>query len=183
MLIAEPLLTQRLQLRSLTASDASQAYLSWMTDPQVLRFLEARHGHIDIGALRDFIESCNAAEDVLLLGICEATGRHVGNIKLGPIEQRYACAPIGIVIGERDCWGRGYAAEVIRALTRHAFERMALAKLYAGCYSSNHGSERAFLGAGWLVEGRQRARWVLDGKREDNVLLGCWRDDWESLPP
>jgi [ribosomal protein S5]-alanine N-acetyltransferase len=180
MLISEPLVSQRLRLRSLTISDASDAYLSWMTDPQVLRFLESRHTHLDIGALQDFIGSCNAAEDVLLLGICEGGGRHIGNIKLGPIEPRYGSAAVGIIVGERDCWGQGYATEAVLTLTRHAFERMALAKLYAGCYASNRGSERAFLGAGWVVEGRQRALWVLDGKREDNIVLGCWRDDWKS---
>lgn len=183
MQLETPVRTGRLVLRSLAAADATQTYLDWMNDPLTMRFLEARLVAHDMGSLRTFIEGCNADPRVLLLGICLTDGRHIGNIKLGPVDDFHGHASLGLLIGEHDCWGRGYATEAIEAVTAHAFRELGLEKLTAGCYASNVGSARAFLRAGWLTEGRSLAMWRLDDGREDNILLGVTRADWAAAHP
>jgi ribosomal-protein-alanine N-acetyltransferase len=180
MKLATPLLTERLMLRTLTIADATERYLAWMRDPEATRFLEARLVAHDLGSLREYIASCNEAPASILLGICLADGTHIGNIKLGPIDAYHQHAAIGLLIGERDLWGKGYATEAIGALTAHAFREIGLEKLYAGCYASNVGSARAFLKAGWTEEGRNRAHWRSAGGREDNIQLGITLADWSA---
>ena len=180
MRLATPLLTDRLILRTLTVADATDRYLGWMRDPEATRFLESRLVDHDLGSLRDFIVSCNDSPASLLLGICLRDRAHIGNIKLGPIDPYHQHAPIGLLIGERDMWGKGYATEAITALTAHAFREIGLQKLYAGCYASNVGSARAFRKAGWVEEGRNRAHWRRDGGRDDNIQLGITRADWSA---
>ena len=175
-----PLRTRRLVLRTLTAADAAERYLGWMRDPETTRYLEARLAEHSLESLRAFIESCNASQDQLLLGISLPDGQHIGNIKLGPVNASHLNAPVGLLIGERVQWGKGYATEAIAAVTAHAFDEMGLQKLYAGCYASNAGSARAFLKAGWTEEGRSKAHWLLDGRREDNVSLGIACADWPA---
>lgn len=180
MKLATPLLTGRLVLRTLTVADATERYLGWMQDPETTRFLESRLVDHSLGSLADYITSCNDSPTSLLLGICLADGTHVGNIKLGPIDPYHLHAAVGLLIGERDVWGKGYATEAIAGLTAHAFREVGLEKLYAGCYGSNVGSARAFVKAGWVEEGRNRAYWRSDGGREDNVQLGITRADWSA---
>ena len=177
MRLATPLRTRRLVLRTLTSADAVERYLAWMHDAETMRYLEARLAEHSLESLRRYIETCNAGSDQLLLGICLTDGSHVGNIKLGPIDPYHQHAAIGLLIGERGQWGKGYATEAIAAMTGHAFRELGLEKLYAGCYASNIGSARAFLKAGWTEEGRNRAHWRSDGGREDNVQLGITRAD------
>ena len=166
-----PLRGSQLTLRSLTSADASGPYLGWMTDPRVLRYLEARHVTHHVASLTTFIESSNTDPAVLLLGIVTADGRHIGNIKLGPIDAQHRRADIGILIGETTMWGRGYAPEAIRTLAGHAFGRLRLRKLTAGFYESNGGSIRAFQKAGFQEEARLFAHWRLDNSREDGILM------------
>jgi RimJ/RimL family protein N-acetyltransferase len=180
MKLATPLRTSRLVLRTLTVADATERYLGWMRDPETTRFLESRLVDHDLASLSDYIASCNDSPGSMLLGICLADGTHVGNIKLGPIDPYHQHAAIGLLIGERDRWGKGYATEAIAALTAHAFGQLGLQKLYAGCYASNVGSARAFLKAGWIEEGRNRGHWRSDGGREDNVQFGITRADWSA---
>jgi [ribosomal protein S5]-alanine N-acetyltransferase len=172
-----PLRTARLILRTLKAADATARYLGWMRDPEVNRYLESRRTEHTLESLQHYIETCNAGPD-LLLGICLADGSHIGNIKLGPIDAYHAHAPIGLLIGERASWGKGYATEAIDGLTAHAFSTMGLEKLYAGAYAANAGSIRAFLKAGWVEEGRSTSLWRSGDSREDNVQLGITRSDW-----
>ena len=183
MQLDSPLLTSRLLLRSLTAADATERYLGWMRDPLTTRYLEARLVEHSLGSLRQYIESCNGGRTELLLGIFLADDHHIGNIKLGPVDRYHLNASVGLLIGEKDCWGKGYAAEAIAAVTAHAFHDMALQKLYAGCYASNVGSARAFLKAGWSEEGRSASHWRSEGRREDNIYLGIALADWSARQP
>jgi RimJ/RimL family protein N-acetyltransferase len=154
-----------------------------MRDPETTRYLESRLVDHDRASLLAYIEACNADSRVLLLGICLADGRHIGNIKLGPVDWYHEHASVGLLIGERDCWGRGYATEAIGRLTAYAFRDLGLQKITAGCYASNVGSARAFLKAGWTEEGRSQGRWRLDGGRDDNVYLGITAWDWAAQQP
>lgn len=178
MILDTPLRGDRLLLRSLGIEDANADYLRWMQDPEVQRYLESRFSEHSLHSLRQFIESMNDSAENLLLGICLNSGRHIGNIKLGPIEAHHLHGSIGLLIGERDTWGQGYAGEAIGLLTRHAFASLKLRKLFAGCYSVNPGSQKAFIGCGFKVEGRQEARWLCEGEAVDNILMGMTREQW-----
>jgi ribosomal-protein-alanine N-acetyltransferase len=178
-----PLHSRRLLLRTLSADDATERYLGWMRDAETTRYLEARLVEHSLASLRKYIEACNASPAELLLGICLSDGEHIGNIKLGPIDSYHRRAAIGLVIGERVQWAKGYATEAIVAITAHAFDGMGLEKLYAGCYASNVGSARAFRNAGWTEEGRSTGDRLLDGRREDSVALGVTPAQWAARRP
>ena len=48
--------------------------------------------------------------------------QHIGNIKSGNIDPFHRRAEVGLVIGDRAVWGKGYAAEAISLATRYGFE-------------------------------------------------------------
>lgn len=179
MKLETPIKTARLLLRTLTRDDAGDCYLSWMQDSEVTRYLESRFQHFDLDRLAQFIESLNASPDELFLGLFLADdGRHIGNIRLGPISRIHRHAVIGLLIGERDCWGKGYATEAIAAIAAQAFNEFGLEKVFAGCYASNEGSRRAFLKAGFAEEARLPDHWRCEGERVDHVQLGLSRSVW-----
>lgn len=172
MLIDRPLQTPRLTLRSLTGRDCSGGYLAWMNDPLVQRYLESRNQTNDLSSIVTFVERCNASPDVLLLGIIEqATESHIGNIKLGSIDRHHSRSAIGILLGEKSAWGKGYACEAIGAVSRFAFEALGLAKLFAGAYAENESSIKAFCNAGFSVEARLHQHAVIEDRRTDVLML------------
>lgn len=179
MKLETPIKTARLLLRTLTRDDAGDHYLSWMRDSEVTRYLESRFQHFDHAKLAQFVETLNVSPDDLFLGLfLVSDGRHIGNIRLGPISRVHGHAPIGLLLGERNCWGKGYATEAIAAIAAHAFDRLVLEKVFAGCYASNEGSRRAFLKAGFAEEARLPDHWRCEGERVDHVQLGLSRSVW-----
>jgi [ribosomal protein S5]-alanine N-acetyltransferase len=178
-LLDKPIATKDLILRSLDAGQAHGAYAAWMRDPQVTRFLEVRFAPPDETALKAFIVQMNESEENLLLGLFPRAEpeRHIGNIKLGPIDKRHKTAAIGIVIGARYCWGRGYATQAVVAVSDYAFAKLGLNRLDAGFYSDNEASQRAFQRAGFIEEGCRRGARLLDGVRTDEILMGQLRND------
>ena len=174
----------RLILRPLTVADVTPAYVGWLNDGEVTRFLETRHSPQTAVTIRAFVEATNAnPTEHLFAMIVRGTGHHIGNIKLGGVHPIHALGEVSILIGERSVWGQGYAAEAIVRLADHAFADLGLEKLAAGLYAANTGSERAFLKAGFQREGLRRAHYRLDGVRSDVVQLGLTKGDWLARRP
>lgn len=177
MILQHPLETPRLHLRSLRASDVGPAYLSWLRDPEVLRFLEVRFtGVKDLAELLAFVDSVNANPNSYMFGIFrKEDDRHIGNIKLGPIVREHDRAEIGYLIGDRDNWGKGYASEAINRVARFGLDELGLAKIKAGCYETNVGSTKALLKAGFKHEATIPFDSICEGRRVASLLFGMDR--------
>lgn len=143
-----------------------------MNDPEINAFLESRFVEHGLDDLSRFVEAMAEDRLNLFLGIFLRDGdRHIGNIKLGPVNTHHARAEIGLLIGDRDCWGKGYASEAIAILTDFAFQTIGLRRVGAGAYAENEGSARAFEKAGYRREAVFRDHWWHDGRFQDGVYL------------
>jgi [ribosomal protein S5]-alanine N-acetyltransferase len=182
-LLETPIVTKDLILRSIDAGHAHGPYAAWMHDVEVTRFLEVRFAPPDAAALVAFITKMNDSDDNLLLGLFPRTEpqRHIGNIKLGPIDKRHNATPIGIAIGAKDCWNRGFATQAVTALSEYAFDVLDLDRLEAGFYADNESSQRAFKRAGFVEEGRRRGGRLLNGVRTDEILMGRLRSSQSEI--
>lgn len=168
----------RLRLRRLGPDDVSSVYVDWLNDVETVRYTEARHRRHSLESVREFVTACQARTDVYLWGIFEqADGSHVGNIKLGPIDVIHRHASVGLIIGERDRWGRGYATEAIGIVVRLAFDTLSLHKLTAGVIAGNESSLTAFRKNGFAIEGVRRKHNLVDGVWRDETLLGLLSED------
>lgn len=163
---------ERICLRPVTLKDAKPLYVKWLNDKEVNRFLETRHKRQTIGSVRSYIEEITNRKEILFMAIClKEGGRHIGNIKIGPINTFHRFSEIGIMIGDKSEWGRGYASEAISLISRYAFDSLKLHKLTTGCYESNTGSRKAFEKAGFKVEFLQRKQYLYNGEYVDRICL------------
>ncbi len=167
--VAQTIETERLRLAPLAPADAAGPYLRWINDPDVNRYLECRFRVYDEAALRAYIERVNADSASYMFGMfVHEDDRHVGNIKLGPVNDVHRRADIGLTVWKPE-WGNGYATEAITGVTRFAFDTLGLHKVTAGCYSTNRGSIRAFIKAGFIQESTRRSHYYCSGQ---------WVDEW-----
>lgn len=162
-----------LSLRPLEASDAAEAYIGWLHDPLVTRYLEARFTDYTVDHLRAYIERENNSPDAVPFAmVTEPDGTFIGTIKLSRIRPAHLSAQLGLMIGARQEWGRGHGTAAIELACQYAFDTLGLHRIAAGCYASNPGSASAFLKAGFIVEGRLlQDRWS-EGGWVDTILLG-----------
>lgn len=172
MLLDSSLTSNDLILRNLSPIDVNKYYLGWLTDPEVVRYLEIRFAKHSLESTLLYVGLMNDSTDSLLLGIFKHNHQHIGNIKLGPINPHHKRGEIGIMIGDRSCWGQGYGSEAIRMLTRYSFDVLKLHKLSSGTYADNEGSRQAFFKAGWKEEGHLPHHWMCHGEWVDGIILG-----------
>lgn len=172
-----PILTPRLVLDTLDPLASTGPYARWMQDADVIRFLEVRFHRRDPHSLTTYIEKMNESEENLLLGMfLRADNRHIGNIKLGPIRAVHRRGVIGILIGERGEWKKGYASEAVAALADYAFAKLGLHRLEAGFCGAHQASVRAFEKAGFQEEARLADYWLSDGVWDDQIWMARLAD-------
>lgn len=162
-------------LAPITVSHVTDRYVGWLNDGIVNQYLESRFQHHTLESTARFVIDSIQNPDVLLLAI-EVDAfqeKHVGNIKLGPINRHHSTAEIGILVGDRNAWGKGLATDAIEVVKSIAKDELNLRRLTAGCYEKNQGSQRAFLKAGFTLEGRRPGHFLLEGAPEALVLFGC----------
>lgn len=168
----------RLYLREVRLTDVNESYYRWMNDPGVTRYLESRFFPNDPDSLRDYVrDRLKDRSSIFLAIVLKERDRHIGNIKLGPVDWIHRLADVGIMIGEKDCWGKGYATEAIGLVVQLAFFRLNLHKLTAGYYTGNAGSAKAFGNNGFLVEGLRKSHRFCEGVYTDTVILGLVHDE------
>src|SRR5437868_15137207 len=78
----------KVYLRLVEPSDCRQVYVDWLCDPDVNQYLETRWIPQTLATVQDFVSRMRADHESYLLAIVDApTDKHVGNIKLGPINR------------------------------------------------------------------------------------------------
>lgn len=163
----------RVYLRQLTPEDATEIYLSWFRDPVVTEYLEARN--LTRKDVVDYMVGGRESGLHVMFGIiAKDSGRHIGNVKIGPINWKHGTGGLVTFIGEGDYWGRGIAREAIRIGIRLAFDVYGLRKLADGVLEGNEGSVKAYSAAGFVIEGRLKGQYLVDGEARDRIAISCF---------
>jgi RimJ/RimL family protein N-acetyltransferase len=102
-----------------------------------------------------------------------ASNRPIGETGLTSIDWFHRTAEFGVLIGETECWGRGYGAEATLAMLAYGFSSLNLHALWLRVSSSNPRGIRAYQRAGFQEAGRLREAQVIDGQRCDVVYMEC----------
>ena len=167
-------------LREVVLSDATATYCKWLNDTEVNQYMECRFEKATVKKLRDYInDKKNDPDNLLLAIVSKAKNRHIGNIKIGPINHIHKFAKIGIIIGEKSFWRRGFATEAVKLAVDYAFNTLGLHKLTAGVYANNTASVRVFEKSGFVKEGIEKKQYYCNGQYLDCVSFGLLKDEYK----
>ena len=167
-----------ISLRLVTLEDCTPTYVGWLNDSDVSRYLESRWSEQNLESVKEFVEDVRTTNNSLLFAIVEnSTGRHIGNINIRLIDPHNQYAKVGYFIGDRFCWGKGYATEAVVLVTRFGFDKMQFNKCTAGIHSGNIGSKRVLEKVGYKLEGTLRGQLKGPSGWEDELVYGIFKSE------
>lgn len=163
---------KRIYLREVRKSDVNQNYYNWMNDPEIIQYLESRFFPNSLDSINEYVAGkAGDRGNVFFAIVLRGCNKHIGNIKLGSINWIHRYGEIGIIVGEKKYWGKGYGTEAISLMIKYAFNVLNLHKVFAGIYSPNKASIRAFENAGFVVEGVKKEQCFFNGVYVDLIFL------------
>ena len=104
-------------------------------------------------------------------------GVPIGNIMLIGVDVAHRRAELGIAIGDKEHWGRGYGTDAIRVILRFAFEVLNLRRVELITDIDNERGIRAYEKCGFVREGVLRAKRMRYGEPLDMLIMSVLRED------
>ena len=166
--------TDRLVLRRARADDLAAMH-AVLSDERAMRYWS--HGpHADLARTREWLDSmidapAEASEDFIIT----LDGEVIGKIGAWRLPE------IGFII-RSDHWGRGLAAEAMRAFLNQVFEVRGVDHLVADTDPRNTGSLRLLEDHGFEKTGYGKGAWTTHIGVCDSVYLRLEREKWLKDP-
>lgn len=165
--------TNRLTLRPLTK--ATSRNLTWLRDPDVVRYSQQRHLDHTLSSQVRYINSFFGRSHLWGIYLVES-GNHIGNLSAANDEPNNVSV-VGIMIGETAFWGKGYAGEAWKAACGWLLDTNGgdVRKLEAGCARNNEAMLKIIRGSGFKQEGELLNHLLIDSAPVSAVLFGRMR--------
>jgi RimJ/RimL family protein N-acetyltransferase len=175
---------KRVLLRPVTRSDIVY-FLKWFNDAEIVQYVGLYLPMTEMSEEK-FVEelgTTRATSDIILvIEVVEGdSARPIGNCGLHQISPKDHDAVFGIVIGEKDHWGKGYGTEAGRLLLDYGFQQLNLHRISSSALAFNERSIKLHKKLGFVEEGRLRQAMFKNGQYHDRVEFGMLRNEWKGL--
>ena len=170
---------EKIVLREKGIDDAQDDY-AWRVDEELARLDATRPLNMSYNDfLRYSKEEMNyPSPRSKRLAIDTLDGKHIGNCMYYDIDLRQGEAELGIMIGDREYWGKGYGTDSVNSLLDHIFTTTPITRVYLHTLEWNNRARNSFAKSGF--------RDVKPVRRNgfDFIYMEIWRSEWErrSLP-
>lgn len=171
---------EKVYLRPLEKGDLHRC-CRWINDPEVRQYL-VNNSLFSLTQEERWYDSLQNKKTGFILAIVKKDDHtHIGNIELDGIDWRNRFGTTGAVIGEKECWGKGYGTEAKLLLLKHAFDTLGLEKICSDVLSINPRSKAYLEKTGYHEEGCRRRHFLVDGKKVDDYIMAIFREDFEPV--
>ena len=128
--------SERLILEPISLKHVSTAYLSWLNDEDTIKYLVTKKGNT-LKSLSNYIERHLEKKTVMYAIIIKENKAHIGNIKIDPINELDMSGELGILVGDKNYWGKGYGRESCKLIVQHCFNNINLCQINLGVHPKN----------------------------------------------
>lgn len=174
---------ERVRLRKLERTDLPLLH-HWMNDRDVMAWARFSPDHtISLSAMEKDHEKELAGEEherTTFFIEARATGRPIGWCTARTWDHKHVSANLGIGLGERDYWGKGYGTEAVGLLLEIVFDHQAWHRAELYTLAENGRAIRSAEKAGFRKCGEEHEATFYDGAYHNVVEMELLRSEWEA---
>lgn len=130
---------------------------------------------------KKFYDSISADNDEYTFAIEDLTKKlYIGSCGVNSIDWKNRHAEIGIFIGNKDFWNKGYGTDAMSLLVKFVFEQMNIHKIKLSVFSFNKRAIRCYEKCGFKVDGVLREEVFKDGQYYDEILMSLLKCEYNE---
>ena len=164
-----------INLRLLTEQDINDKYISFFADQELTRFSGSVVRSDDKEQLQhSLLEEFKlgiSTKRYFIHGIFTTDYNLIGIIKIGSINYDHQISDLYILLGDSAYRGKGLASKALKMAAQIGFTKYKIRKFFTAIYGVNHSALKAYTGAGWIVTGKRKDYYIVDGQKVDRILL------------
>ncbi len=170
---------KKVYLSPLNVEDAEQ-YCMWLNDFEVaqnlLTFNQQLSQEREKVILNDMVK--NNSQTFSIVDI--KTDKLLGNCSIFRINLRNRKAEVGIFIGNKEYWSKGYGTEALSLLIDYGFNILNLNNIMLEVFGFNKRAFKAYQKVGFKVIGKRRETIILAGEKHDEIYMDILANEFES---
>lgn len=159
---------RKVSLELMTEAHIDERHVSWLNDPEVVRYSNQRfiwHDHRScLNYLRSFDQSAHRYFSISRLGDRERIGTITAYAAV-----HHGTVDLGLMIGDREAWGAGYGLDAWETLMSAVLATRGVRKVTGGTLACNTGMIRIFERSGMQHEAVRPAQELVEGHPQDIV--------------
>lgn len=179
MAASSPIEGPRVVLEPFGRGHLTDRYVAWLNDPEVVRYSDQRHRAHSMASCEEYLRSFEGTPSYFWAIRAREAFHPIGTMT-AYLEVEQEVADLGILIGERSAWGRGYASEAWRLACDFLFREAKVRKITAGTIQPNEPMVRLMRRAGMREDGRRVRHRRFEGHEVDVVHGALFREDWPA---
>jgi RimJ/RimL family protein N-acetyltransferase len=175
------LLGERIMLREYREGDFA-SMRTWCNDSEVVDYLSDVFLYPHTESMTEQYLNTVMEADSEQKGFVIAhkdTEAYIGQVDLFRINWKNRSTEMGIVIGNKHDFSKGYGSEAIRLLQQFVFTRLNLNRLQLEVYDYNERAYRCYVKCGFKEEGRLREAYYFKGRYADTIVMSILKSDYE----
>jgi RimJ/RimL family protein N-acetyltransferase len=157
-------------------------FLKWFNDPEVTQYLLMYLPMTKESEEEWYTEAIRSENKVIFVIIAIEDPLHekpIGNVGI-VVDWKNRVGNLGITIGDKGYWGKGYGTEALQLLIRYGFNTLNLHRLNLDVYAFNERAQKCYRKVGFREEGKRREAIYINGAYHDLLTLGLLVDEWKS---
>jgi RimJ/RimL family protein N-acetyltransferase len=166
MAISPNIETPRLIIEPFSEKYLTPRYVSWLNDPEVVRYSEQRHRQHTLESCKKYYESFAGTPNFFWAISLKDTEFHIGNLN-AYVDIMNKVADIGILLGEKAAWGKGHGLEAWKAVCDYLLGNGGIRKISAGTLALNAGMLNIMIRSGMVEDGRRFRHYLVEGHEID----------------
>lgn len=171
---------KKVRLRPLEERDLEHI-MEWINDHEVTRTLLTGRYPMTRQMEKEWLEARLKKSDTEVNFVVETlAGTYLGGVNFFRIVAIERHAELGLVIGRKSEWGKGYAREAMALLVDYGFAQLNFNLIYLTVLVHNSKAHKIYQDLGFQDEGRLRQRVYRDGVYHDLFSMSVLRSEWES---
>jgi RimJ/RimL family protein N-acetyltransferase len=173
---------KRIRIRAIEKTDIEEI-MRWINDPEVMENLLMRYPVSRYQEEKWIERALNEGNDRnRVFAIETKQGEYLGGIGLHAINWENRNAEVGIVIGEKEHWNKGYGTDAMMTILDFAFNQMNLHRVYLRVYEYNARGLRSYEKCGFRKEGVSRDDRYAHGEYHDTIMMGVLKNEFKKIP-
>jgi len=170
-----------INLRPLKKSDLGEI-MKWINDLEVTKYLSSFIYPVSRLEEEKYLEKMMLKNDIQKNWVIETKdGQYIGQITLEHINWKNRNAELGIVIGDKKKWGKGYGTEAIQMILGYGFHQMNLYNIYLWVFEYNHRGIRCYEKCGFKKDGALRQSHFYQGKYHNVLLMSILKNEFKTI--
>ncbi|WP_315919355.1 GNAT family protein [Mesorhizobium sp. SP-1A] len=171
----------RITLRAIEEGDLPSLQ-RWANDPAIQSLLGGWHFPVSARDQKQWFDSLSVHSTNQRFAIETKDGELIGTANLVSIDWQNRTAFHGMLLGDLQSRGKGFAQDTVKTVMRYAFDELGLYRLDTDIIEYNSASLRLYLErCGWKKEGTREKWYYRKGKRWDKILIGISEPQYRSF--